>query len=257
MTSHFTLYMTGQSDVGQARNHNEDAISWDVEHGFVLLADGMGGHNAGDVASHMSLETLIAVLQPALAKPLTLRPNKGVSRQATLVRRAINKANTAVFENAQANSERKGMGTTLVVVLFYEDKVVVGHVGDSRAYRLRNNKLEAITADHSLVQELLDKGAISAEEAEDNPYSHVITRAVGVQPRVVGEVQELDARPGDVYLLCSDGLTDMVGDMEIEETLVAAEGHWERAAQRLIDLANNHGGHDNISVILAGVGAPR
>lgn len=258
MSSSFTLYMAGQTDVGNARDHNEDAIFWDFERGFALLADGMGGHNAGDVASRMCLEKLNALLTSALDKSLaSLRPNKGVSRQVTLVRRSINKANAAVFESAENNKERKGMGTTLCAVLFYDNKAVIAHVGDSRVYRLRGKKLEQVTADHSLVQELLDKGAISEEEAEDNPYSHVITQAVGIRPRVIADIQELGVLPGDVYLLCSDGLTDMVSDEEIKETLLAADGHWERATQSLIDHANQAGGHDNISVILTGVGDRR
>jgi len=258
MSSYFTLYMAGQTDVGLARDHNEDAIFWDFNHGLAMLADGMGGHNAGDVASRMCLEKLDIILTTALGKSLgNIRPNKDVSREETLVRRAVNKANIAVFENALDNQDRKGMGTTLVVTLFHESKVVVAHVGDSRVYRLRSNTLEQMTDDHSLVRELLEKGAISAEEAVDNPYSHVITRAVGIRPRVPVETHEYDVLPGDTFLLCSDGLTDKVGDKAIEETLVAAEGKWERAAQRLIDLANNEGGHDNISVILVGVGEKR
>jgi serine/threonine protein phosphatase PrpC len=255
MTSRFSLYMTGQSDPGQVREYNEDAILWDAERDFALLADGMGGHNAGDVASRMCLEELNTILASALDKSLKgLKPNKGVTRQATLLRRAVGKANAAVFEDAQKNSEHRGMGTTIVATLFYDSKVVVAHLGDSRIYRLRKKALEQITCDHSLVQELLDQGVISDEEAEDNPYSHVITQAVGIKSRVVAEVNEFEVLPGDVYLLCSDGLTDMVKDEEIAETLVAAEGQWERAAQRLVDVANSHGGHDNISVVLVGVG---
>ena len=258
MTSHFTLYMAGQTDVGQAREHNEDAISWDFQHGLAMLADGMGGHNAGDVASRLCLEKLDTILASALDKSLSkLRPNKGVSREATLVRRSINKANTAIYENSLDNQDRKGMGTTLVMALFYDNRVVVAHIGDSRVYRLRKNKLTQVTADHSLVRELLEKGAISAEEAIDNPYSHVITKAVGIQPRVIPEIHEYSVLPGDTFLLCSDGLTDRVSDKEIEETLVAAGGLWEKAVQRLIDLANQYGGHDNISVILVGVGGKR
>jgi protein phosphatase len=256
MASKFTLYMAGQTDTGRAREHNEDAISWDLERGLALLADGMGGHNAGDVASRMTLDSLNDTLLAALDKPLRLRPNKGVSRHATLLRRAINYANTAVFEFAAANPECKGMGTTLVAALLYDDKVVVAHVGDSRLYRLRSGELMQITADHSLVRELLDKGAITAEEAEDNPYSHVITQAVGIRARLTPEVQEMNAEPGDVYLLCSDGLTDLVDDALIGETLQAASGNWSRAAQHLVDLANQRGGHDNISVLLVAVGAP-
>lgn len=257
MTSTFTLHMAGMTDTGRARDHNEDAIAWDVERGLALLADGMGGHQAGDVASRLSLEQLQAILLPALAKPLRLRPNKGASKHATLVRRAVNKANSAVFDYAEANPACKGMGTTLALVLFYDDKVVVGHVGDSRVYRLRGRSLEAMTADHSLVRELLEQGAISAEEAENNPYRHVITKAVGVRPKVVTEVREFPAQPGDVFLLCSDGLTDMVDDSVITDCLLAAAGNWQRAAQRLIDVANNNGGRDNISVVLAAVAGPR
>ena len=256
MTSQFSLYITGQSDPGQMRQYNEDAILWDSERDFALLADGMGGHNAGDVASRMCLEEMNALLVSALDKSLKgLKPNKGVSRHATLLRRVVGKANTAVYDSAQKNLEHKGMGTTVVSTLFYDNRIVIAHLGDSRIYRLRKKVLEQITHDHSLVQELLDQGVISDEEAVDNPYSHVITQAVGIRPRVVAEVNEYEALPGDVYLLCSDGLTDMVKDEEITETLVAAEGQWERAAQRLVDVANNHGGHDNISVVLVAVGS--
>ncbi len=251
-----SVHVTGITDTGRARDHNEDAIAWDAPHGLAMLADGMGGHNAGDVASRLCLETLNEVLQAALDKPRHLRPNKGMSKHATLVRRSVNKANTVIFDNAAVNPERKGMGTTLAMVLFYEDRAVVAHVGDSRVYRLRGGALEQITADHSLVRELLEKGAISAEEAENNPYRHVITRAVGVRSRTVAEVQELEAQPGDVFLLCSDGLTDLVSDAVIEDTLVVAGGSWRCAAQRLIDLANNSGGRDNISVVIAALGGP-
>lgn len=256
MASTLSLYMAGKTDVGLARDHNEDAIAWDAELGYALLADGMGGHSAGDVASRLSLESLQQTLA-ALNEPLRLRPNKGVSRHATLVRRAVNYANTAIFEYAEANPECKGMGTTLVVVVFYDDRAVVAHVGDSRVYRLRGKQLTQMTADHSLVRELLEQGAISEEEAVDNPYSHVITKAVGVRSNVVAEVQEFPASPGDVYMLCSDGLTDLVSDAQIAETLTAASGQWERAAQHLVDLANQLGGHDNISVVIAAVGGPR
>jgi PPM family protein phosphatase len=253
----FSVFAAGITDTGRVRSHNEDAISWDVPHGLALLADGMGGHNAGDVASRLCLETLNDVLLPVLGKPLRLRANKDMSKYATLVRRSVNRANTVIFENAAANPERKGMGTTLVMVLFHDDKVVVAHVGDSRVYRLRGRSLEQLTADHSLVRELLDKGVISAEEAENNPYSNVITKAVGVRSRVVAEVQEFTAQPGDVFMLCSDGLTDMIDDAAIEESLVTAAGNWQRAAQRLVDIANNSGGRDNISVVIAALGGPR
>ena len=253
----FSVHISGLSDTGRARDHNEDAIAWDEAHGFALLADGMGGHNAGDVASRMCIEQLNASLLPVLLKPLRLRANKGVSKHVTLARRAVNKANAEIFANAEANPERKGMGTTVVLAVFYSDKVVLAHVGDSRIYRLRGRSLEQMTADHSLVRELLEKGVISPEEVKNNPYSHVITKAVGIREKVVAEVQELETQPGDVFLLCSDGLTDLVDDTMIEDTLVAAAGNWAPAAQRLVDLANGRGGRDNISVVLAALGGPR
>lgn len=257
MQPQFTVYIHGLTDTGRARDHNEDAIAWDAEHGLALLADGMGGHNAGDVASCMCIEQLEAYLLPVLLKPLKLTANKGVSKHATLARRAVNKANAAIFENATENPERKGMGTTMVLAMFYSDKVVVAHVGDSRVYRLRGRTLEQVTADHSLVRELLEKGVISPEEVKNNPYSHVITKAIGIRGKVVAEVQEFDTQPGDVFLLCSDGLTDLVDDTVIEDTLVAAAGNWAPAAQRLVDLANGRGGRDNISVVVAALGGPR
>lgn len=257
MTSRFRLYMAGLSDTGLNRAHNEDYIAWDESRGLAVLADGMGGHQAGDVASRLCVETLNDVLLPALDKPLRLRPNKGVSRHATLVRRAVNKANGVVFAAAEDNPACRGMGTTLVMALFYDDKIVVAHVGDSRLYRLRAGQLTALTEDHSLVRELLEQGAIAPEEARNNPYSHVITQAVGVRANITPEVQELAAMPGDIYLLCSDGLTDMVQDAEIRDGLMATQGNWSRAAQHLVDVANRHGGRDNVSVVIAAVGAPR
>lgn len=247
------LIITGLTDIGYSRDHNEDAIAWDEDRNLALLADGMGGHLAGDVASQLCLDTLLEYLQPALDKPLSLKPNKGVTKQATLMRRAVNHANKAVFEAASANPEYQGMGTTVAALLFYDKRLVVAHVGDSRVYRLRNGSLEPITRDHSLVREMLDHGVISPEEAVDNPYSHVITKAVGVQENVVAEVQEYPVREGDIYLLCSDGLTDMVDDNDIEAILIEADGDMDSAARALVDRANEHGGRDNISVVLTAV----
>lgn len=257
MSSKFRLYMAGLSDTGVVRDHNEDYIAWDEGFGLAVLADGMGGHKAGDVASRLCVETLRDVLLPALGKPMRVRANKGMSRHATLVRRAVGKANGVVFDAAQNDPAYRGMGTTLVMALFYDGKVVVAHVGDSRLYRLRSGKLAALTADHSLVQQMLDQGAIDEDEARNSPYAHVITQAVGVSDKLAAEVQELDAQPGDIYLLCSDGLTDMLDDADIRDSLQATQGNWPRAAQRLVDLANRKGGRDNVSVVIAAVGAPQ
>ncbi len=258
MTSHFTLFMAGKTDTGLKRDHNEDFIAWDAERGLALLADGMGGHKAGDVASRMSIESIKKNLQPALEQPL---PESGdeedISLLAGLLDSAINEANDTVFAAGEASAQQKGMGTTLVVLVLHDDRVLVAHVGDSRLYCLRGRELTAVTRDHSLVRQMMAEGIMTEEEAHDSPFTHVITQAVGVREAVDAEIQEFEATPGDVYLLCSDGLTDMVEDSEIAETLLAVQGHWERAAQRLVDLANQHGGRDNISVVIVGIGPPR
>jgi serine/threonine protein phosphatase PrpC len=255
--SHFTLYMAGITDTGQMREHNEDYLAWDDDHGLAILADGMGGHNAGDVASRLCVMSLQENLLTALEEAVPSVEPEGMSHYATLVKESMEQANALIYETAEKDPTCKGMGTTVVLVLFYDGKSVVAHVGDSRVYRLHKNQLETVTEDHSLVRELLAQGTISPEEAHDNPYAHVITRAIGVRPQVEAEVQELDVAAGDVFLLCSDGLTDMVEDAAIEETLKTAQGNWQRAAQHLVDLANQAGGRDNISVLIAAVGPKR
>ena len=256
MASHFSLFMAGRTDTGLKRSHNEDFIAWDVERGLALLADGMGGHNAGDVASRMSVESLDQSLLEALQQPLPAS-DTDLSPLGNLLRQAVDRANSAVFAAGEENEDQKGMGTTLVVLALCEDRVVVAHVGDSRAYRLRDGQMAPITTDHSLVRQMMAEGMMTEAEAQDSPFTHVITQAVGVAETVDVEVQEFDAVLGDVYLLCTDGLTDLVPDADIEATLVAAQGNWDRAAQRLIDLANQQGGRDNISVIIVGIGPRR
>jgi len=257
MTSHFSLFMAGRSDTGRRRDHNEDCIVWDDVHGLALLADGMGGHNAGDVASRMSVETLEEQLLPPLDAPQPPPTEGALSGHAALLRHAVEAANQRVFVAGGHDPARQGMGSTVVALLFYDDRVVVAHVGDSRAYRLHGRELAAITEDHYLVRQLQAEGMMDAEEARLSPYSHVITQAVGVRDTVDVEVNEFDACAGDVYLLCSDGLTDLVPDAAIADTLLAAQGNWDRAAQHLVDLANQAGGRDNISVVIVGVGPRR
>jgi len=256
MSSHFKLYMTGKTDTGLKRDHNEDFISWDAERGLALLADGMGGHNAGDVASRMSVESIDKTLLAVLDQPLPGSSSDDMSPLADVLNQAISEANDAVFSAGEEDESRKGMGTTLVALVLWDDRVIVAHVGDSRLYRLHGRELTPVTLDHSLVRQMVDEGMIDAEEAQESPFTHVITQAVGVREAVEAEIQEFEAQAGDVYLLCSDGLTDLVSDAEIEETLVAAQGNWERAAQHLVDQANQQGGRDNISVVIVGIGPP-
>jgi len=167
------------------------------------------------------------------------------------VRDAIVKANETIYQTAQSQPQYQGMGTTVVVLVFYDNRITFAHVGDSRMYRLRNGQLEQITVDHTLLQELVDRGFYSQEEAKQSLNKNLVTRALGIEPSVAVDLQEDVTFPGDIYLLCSDGLNDMVDDEEIHLTLKEFGANLEEAAKRLIDLANEHGGKDNVSVILA------
>ncbi|NIR61228.1 MAG: Stp1/IreP family PP2C-type Ser/Thr phosphatase [Gammaproteobacteria bacterium] len=252
----FPLSIAGLTDTGRVRERNEDAIAWDAEIGAVLLADGMGGHSAGDVASHLALDTLHEVLRPALERPLRIRPNRDMSRHATLVRRAINKANERIHAVAQQDPARAGMGTTLAMALFHDARVVIGHVGDSRVYRLRGGRLERLTSDHSVAEELVRQGAMGEEDVAASPYRHVITRALGLEPKVTATIEEHEVVTGDVFLLCSDGLSDLVADAELEAVLTGLDpdSTWDQAVHALAERANALGGEDNISVIIVQAG---
>jgi len=236
-----------QTDQGLVRKNNEDALAFDAQTGLCLLADGMGGYNAGEVASGMA----IAFLRRELAWWLLEAGNRA-STQA--LRRkmdaCVNDANHAIFSAAGANPDYAGMGTTLVAGVFLGSQLVLGHIGDSRCYRLRSHMLEQITKDHSMLQEQIDAGLITPEQAFTSPHRNLITRALGVERQVVIEINEHCVKPGDVYLMCSDGLSDMVAPNAIAAVLSAASPLKEKA-MTLIALANRGGGRDNISVLLA------
>ena len=234
---------------GRVRPHNEDAIAANAQGGFAVLADGMGGHNAGEVASRIAVEVVSSQLaaQRAQAEPL------GRARAEAIIESYIEMANTAVFEAANCNPAYAGMGTTLVVVLWHDEGVSYGHVGDSRLYLLRADELRRLTRDHSLVQEQLDLGLISARDARYAPHKNVLTHALGTNPRVKADVHTLHTEADDMYLLCSDGLKDMLDDEHIRDVLLECRSPVGSAAQLLVDLANENGGVDNVSVILARV----
>jgi len=237
------------TDPGKVRSHNEDNIATDNSAGFVILADGMGGYNAGEVASGIAVTMLADGLKTALHAGL---PEQD---QCLLVKSEIEKTNAAIYQTAQSQPQFSGMGTTLVCALFHDNRIIVAHVGDSRLYRYRQKgtehaQFEQITRDHSLLQEQIDSGMISREDARLSSNKNLVTRALGVDPTVNVEVQEHEALPGDVYLLCSDGLNDMVGDKEIQLTLSVLGANIELAAQQLVQMANDNGGRDNVSVIL-------
>lgn len=241
------LVIYGQTDVGQIREHNEDYIAWEPAMGLIMLADGMGGHNAGEVASELGVkcirEALVDVLRPDLLA-------SNVINFADALRESIIYANDEIIRVASERLECAGMGTTIVVTLFHGERVIFGHVGDSRIYRFRDNELIQMTSDHSLIQEMLDNGFISEEEAQVSASRNLITRALGIADTVEVDIREDEARKGDFYLLCSDGLTDLVVDDEIEQLLLLYKDDPKSAVTELINFANEKGGKDNISVII-------
>ncbi|WP_295982920.1 Stp1/IreP family PP2C-type Ser/Thr phosphatase [uncultured Variovorax sp.] len=235
------------TDVGRMRAHNEDAVHVDAALGLALLADGMGGYKGGEVASAMAVSLLHASFGRWFA-------HAGMQAPVRVVRRALqaatDEANSAILREGTTNPGLQGMGTTLVLAAFRPQRVVVGHIGDSRCYRLRNGKLELLTRDHSLRQQQLDAGAITAEEALNSPTRNLVTRAVGVEAQVLLEMHEHSARPGDLYMLCSDGLSEMVSDEQLF-TLLEHDVGLQKKASLLVAIANDNGGRDNISVVLA------
>ncbi len=233
--------MSGLSHPGQVRGENEDCIATRPELGLAILADGMGGHQAGEVASRMAIDIIADNVAGALAQEDDARGS---------IAAAIQAANSAIHEAAKTHSEYRGMGSTVVVAVFRGDRLYVGHVGDSRLYRFRHGALEQLTKDHSVVQELVNRGLFTPEEARQSLAKNLVTRALGVDPTIETETNETAVQPGDVYLLCSDGLTDVVSDEQIAELLRAAPSDVEGVARRLIERANANGGPDNISVIV-------
>ena len=244
-----------RTDTGRVREHNEDAVFANPHLGFVVLADGMGGYNAGEVASSMATTRLASELESALAAraPHATDGPGGEAFAGQCLRDAVADANAAIFQAAQDEAGYAGMGTTLVAALFFDDRVAVAHVGDSRLYRLRDGTLSLLTHDHSLLQEQIDIGLLSAEEARHSLNRNLVTRALGVDPLVEVDLAEHLVLPDDLYLLCSDGLNDMVPDEEIALALQTLSGHLELAATQLVEMANDQGGRDNVSVILVKV----
>jgi len=246
------------TDVGRVREHNEDAIGTNPDLGLLVLADGMGGYNAGEVASGIAVRTTLEFVSSACehADRAALDPGTRMMRQSIILRDAIARANKIIHQTAKSQRQCEGMGTTIVALLFHDNRVSIAHVGDSRIYRLRRGRFEQITMDHSLLQELVDRGYYSQQEAARSTNRNYVTRALGVESSVEVELQEDHALPGDVYLMCSDGLPDMVEDEDIHLTISTFNASLDLAGQQLIQLSNDHGGKDNVSVILAQVLEP-
>jgi serine/threonine protein phosphatase PrpC len=238
------LEIASLTDAGMVRSHNEDNHAADAQAGFVILADGMGGYNAGEVASEMAVAQLSAGLRA---------PAGAAVPPADRLRRLIEQVNTAIHYAARTREQCAGMGTTLVAALFRPGWMTVAHVGDSRLYRLRGERFEVITRDHSVLQEQIDGGLITLEEARLSHHKNLVTRALGVEAAVAVEVADYETLPRDLYLLCSDGLNDMADDDAISQVLRAHPDDLTAAAAQLVALANRNGGRDNVTVILARV----
>ncbi|MCP4768515.1 MAG: Stp1/IreP family PP2C-type Ser/Thr phosphatase [Gammaproteobacteria bacterium] len=246
------IIIMGLTDTGIVRRKNEDSIGFDSSLGLVVLADGMGGHRGGEIASSMTVDTVIDKLQQSLPDIIAgeIDEASGFSRESICIQDAVVEANQLVFQAAEANPDHKGMGTTIVVLQFYNNSFSLAHIGDSRCYRVRSNKFEQITKDHSLLQELIDRGFYTPEEARKSMNRNLVTRALGIDPIVMPDIQEDIVLKNDIYLLCSDGLTDLVEDEDIYLTIKQFSANLEEAAKQLITKANQNGGKDNISVML-------
>ncbi|MDO9216380.1 MAG: Stp1/IreP family PP2C-type Ser/Thr phosphatase [Lacisediminimonas sp.] len=237
----------GQTDAGMTRKNNEDALAFDAATGLCILADGMGGYNAGEVASGMAVAFLKAEMTHWLSQGGRQATGRDVHRALEI---CVQNANHSIFNAASANPAFAGMGTTLVVGVFQEGRLLLGHVGDSRCYRLRGRALQQITKDHSLIQEQLDAGLITAEQALNALHRNLVTRALGIEDMTLVDINEHRVEVGDLYLMCSDGLSDMLTDEGIAR-IVRGAGTLAHKAGQLIDAANAAGGRDNISVLLA------
>lgn len=235
------------SDRGRKRSNNEDAFGYSVEHGVYVVCDGMGGAAAGEVASSLAVDEVMRLL--------TSRGER--ESISVVIERAVNTANEVIFSRSQSNPRLNGMGTTLIAMVAEERRIQVLNVGDSRCYRLRANHLEQISQDHSLVEEQVREGRMTHAEAVRSPMRNVITRALGTQSQVTADVFDLEAEPGDLFLLCSDGLTRELEEMKIEALLSAenspGEIPLEDLCKRLVKAANDAGGGDNITCLLVQV----
>ena len=237
------------TDPGRARDNNEDSAAFDEPMKLGVLADGMGGYNAGEIASGMATAFIRSEMARWLSEAGRHVGTKEIRRAIEI---CVDNANRSVFNAANSNAQYSGMGTTLVVAVFQDTTLLLGHIGDSRCYRLRDHQLVQITKDHSLLQEQIDAGLITQEQAATSSNKNLVTRALGVEDAVMLELNEHQVLVGDDYLLCSDGLSDMVNDTEIAAILDTVAPLEQKAAQ-LVAAANEHGGRDNITVLLVHV----
>jgi protein phosphatase len=255
---HLQVRFAAGSHVGRKRAHNEDNFHLPGDERLAIVADGMGGHASGEVASGIAVETVVQYFRDTAAEPIVTWPFKmddGVRYHVSRLVIGVKLANAKIWETAQANSAQHGMGTTIVAALFLDDKVLIAHVGDSRVYRFRDGALAQLTEDHSLLNDYMRLRHLRAEEVGNFPQKNVIVRALGMKESVQVDLFVDQPRLGDVYLLCSDGLSGMVPDEELAHVL-RHEDDLDGACGDLITTANDHGGVDNITALLARIESP-
>ena len=245
----YKVIASGVSDIGRVRQNNEDVWIALPEFGLYCLADGMGGHQAGEIAAREAVNALCRIV----------KKKRGFKKDALSledvkhgVQYAIEQVNLEVFKMSRLHQELRGMGTTLCCLLFHEKGVVYANVGDSRIYRLRGQKMEQITTDHSLLREMIELGQLREEQATDFLYKNIITKAIGTEPKVEPAVKANEVQVDDQYLICSDGLSDLLTSAEIAKVMIESSSIHDSVNQ-LVAIANQRGGHDNITVVIAKV----
>jgi protein phosphatase len=235
----------GLTDVGRRRESNEDDFLLEPVRGVYAVADGMGGHAAGEIASHLAIDTIRELLDGAD------RSLRDAEDAAAWLRDAVVEANRRICDSIRLHEERRGMGTTVVALVHSGEEAVVGHVGDSRGYLLRDDELLRMTSDHSWVNEQVKLGLMNDDAAQRHPMRNIVTRALGSRPDVVVDLTSVEAKSGDVFLLCSDGLNTMLSDDQIHEILLDHHQNPEAACRSLVEAANRNGGEDNVTVVVA------
>lgn len=252
--SHYQLQVASATHPGAIRSCNEDSIATDGDLGLLVLADGMGGYKAGDVASSIATGLIMDYLRAQIEQ---MGPSagrfSGMSPEAWAVQSTLEKTNLAIYNTAKSDTKFASMGTTVVMILFHQSLATIAHVGDSRIYRLRDGRLSLLTHDHSLLQQQVEMGLISTEHARVSHNRNLVSRALGVDPEIRIELSEHHVQPDDIFLLCSDGLNDMVDDADIELAVSELRSNLPLAVNQLVQMANDNGGHDNVSVVMARV----
>jgi len=234
------MHVNSLTNIGLVRKANEDNFLTDKNRGLFVVADGMGGHEAGELASSMAIKTLDGFLTPEV---IAAQKSSGLCQ-------AIQKANELIYHESKINNSCAGMGTTITAALFVDDILYVAHIGDSRAYLIRDKNIRLLTKDHSLVAELLRQGELTEKEAYHHPHRNVLTRALGTEKEVEIDLNEFQVKPGDLILLCTDGLYNLVQDQEILQEITVNGSDLKRSVNQLVKTALERGGADNITVVL-------